>query len=421
MWLTAGVRVLIVTSGSTGDVAPYTGLGARLRGAGHEVTLATHEPFRAAVTATGSPFIGIPGDLREILPRARGQDGATSGTGPRALARLLSIARPLVATLGAGISAAVEAGRPDVVLLSTMVAPLGYQIAEAHGLPWAGVFPQPIHPTRVFGSVLVGGRDFGPWGNLALGGLVAASARSLYAGPVRDLRRRLGRPAASMRALQAAQELRYPTFHGFSPAVVPRPPDWPGPLRVTGYWWPARPAGWQPPAAVTDFLAAGPPPVFLGFGSMAPGHGDRLAGLVLDAVRRAGVRAVLQAGWSGLVAGAHDDVLSVGELPHDWLFPRTAAVVHHAGAGTTGAGLRAGVPAVAVPVLADQPFWARRLHALGAAPRPVPMPSLSPATLAAALREVTTNPHYAARARAVSARIRAEDGARPILDWLAGL
>ena len=421
MCFTSGVRVLIVTSGSMGDVAPYTGLGTRLRDAGHQVTLATHPPFEAAVTAAGLPFRAVPGDLREILPQARGQDGATSGTGPRALARLLSIARPLVATLGDGIAAAVEAERPDVVLLSTVVAPLGYQIAEAHRLPWAGVFPQPIHATRAFGSVLAGGRDLTPWGNLALGGLVAASARSLYAGPVRDLRRRLGRQAASMRALQAAQELRYPTFHGFSPAVVPRPPDWPEPLRVTGYWWPARPAGWQPPAAVTDFLAAGPPPVFIGFGSMAPGHGERLATLTLAAVRRAGVRAVLQAGWSGLAAGAHDDVLSIGELPHDWLFGRMAAVVHHAGAGTTAAGLRAGVPAVAVPVLADQPFWARRLHQLGAAPRPIPMPSLSGASLAAALGAVTTNPHYAARAQALSARIRAEDGARPILDWLAGL
>ncbi|MGX6603833.1 glycosyltransferase [Micromonosporaceae bacterium Da 78-11] len=447
--LTAGVRVLIVTSGSMGDVAPYTGLGARLRDAGHQVTLATHEPFRDAVEL---PFLPIPGDLREILPQARGQDGATSGTGPRALARLLRIARPLVATLGDGIEAAVSAVRPEAILLSTVVAPLGYQIAEAHGVPWAGVFPQPIHPTREFGSVLVGGRSFGPWGNLALGHLVALSARPLYAGPVRDLRRRLGLPAASMRTLQAAQELRHPTFHGFSTAVVPRPADWPAALRITGYWWPARPAGWQPPPALTDFLAAGPPPVFIGFGSMAPGHGERLAALVLDAVRRAGVRAILQAGWSGLSTGsahddglstgsarndglstgsarndglstgsARDDVLSIGELPHDWLFPRTAAVVHHAGAGTTAAGLRAGVPAVAVPVLADQPFWARRLHTLGVTPAPIPMPALTPGRLAVALRAVTTDPHYAARSQAVSARIRAEDGAAPILAWLSTL
>jgi UDP:flavonoid glycosyltransferase YjiC (YdhE family) len=415
------VRVLIVTSGSMGDVAPYSGLGDRLRDAGHDVTVATHEPFRAAITAAGLSFHPIPGDMREILPNARGQDGVSSGTGPRALARLLKIAGPLVSSLGAGIAGAVSAVRPDAILLSTVVAPLGYQVAEAHDRPWAGVFLQPVHPTREFGSVLVGGRSFGPWGNLALGHLVDLSARPVYAGPIRALRRRLGLPPARMRALQAWQQFRNPTFHGFSTAVVPRPSDWPSPLKVTGYWWPARAAGWSPPADLTAFLAAGPPPVFVGFGSMAPGRGARFAAPVLAAVREAGVRAVVQTGWSGLDVGAADDVITVGEIPHDWLFPQVAAVVHHCGAGTTAAGLRAGVPAVPVPVLADQPFWARRLTALGAATDPLPLSTLTAGRLAAALRAVTTDPHYAARASAIAALLSGEDGARPVLDWLASL
>jgi sterol 3beta-glucosyltransferase len=415
------VRVLIVTSGSMGDVAPYTGLGRRLQETGHEVTVATHEPFRAAITATGLGFHPIPGDMRELLPHARGQDGVTSGTGPRALARLVEIAGPLVSSLGAGITGAASAVRPEAVLLSTVVAPLGYQIAYAFDVPWAGAFLQPVHPTREFGSVLVGGRSYGPWGNLALGHLIDLSARPLYAGPIRALRTSLGLPPASMRALQAWQQSRYPTFHGFSPSVVPRPADWPAELRVTGYWWPAHPAGWTPPAELTEFLAAGPRPVFIGFGSMAPGHGARLAGPVLAAIRQAGVRAVVQAGWSGLDVGADDDVLTVGELPHDWLFPQVAAVVHHAGAGTTAAALRAGAPAVPVPVLADQPFWARRVTELGTSPGPLPLSALTADRLAAALRKVTTNPHYAARAAALAARLDTEDGARPIADWLAKL
>lgn len=119
------VRVLIVTSGSVGDIAPYTGLGARLRDAGHDVTVASHAPFAAAFASAGLPFQAIPGDLREILPQARGQDGRSSGTGPRALARLLQIARPLINRLGDGITRAADETRPDVMLLSTVVAPLG--------------------------------------------------------------------------------------------------------------------------------------------------------------------------------------------------------------------------------------------------------------------------------------------------------
>jgi UDP:flavonoid glycosyltransferase YjiC (YdhE family) len=330
----------------------------------------------------------------------------------------MTIARPLITTLGDGVAAAAHAVRPDAMLLSTLVAPLGYQVAEALSVPCAGVFPQPIQATRDFGPVLVGGRSFGALGNLALGHLMAAAARPLYARAIHDLRHSLRLPPSSLRTLQRAQLSRHPTFHGFSPAVVPRPADWPASMSVTGYWWPAADPAWQPPAALTSFLSAGPPPVFIGFGSMAPGHGARLAPIVLDAVRRAGVRAVLQAGWSGLTTTSQDDVLSIGAAPHDWLFPRMATVVHHAGAGTTAAGLRAGVPAVTVPVLADQPFWARRLHELGIAPPPLPLPQLTAARLEGALRAALSNPHHAARAQALSARLATEDGVAPIHAWL---
>jgi UDP:flavonoid glycosyltransferase YjiC (YdhE family) len=303
-----------------------------------------------------------------------------------------------------------------------VVAPLGYQVAEAAGVPWAGVFLQPVAPTGDFGSVLLGGRSIGRRGNRAVTATANTVSQFLYAGPVRALRRELGLPHQPIRELRTWQDGgRYPTFHGFSTAVVPRPGDWRPQLEVVGYWWPAHPA-WTPPPELTDFLRAGPPPVFIGFGSMGPGQGERLARPILDAIGRARVRAVVQAGWAGLdLSSSAGDVLTIGETPHDWLFPRMAAVVHHAGAGTTAAGLRAGVPAVPVPVLADQPFWADRLHRLGAASRPIPLSRLTGADLAAALTDVTTNPHRAARARALSARLRAEDGAARVRAWLETL
>ena len=201
--------------------------------------------------------------------------------------------------------------------------------------------------------------------------------------------------------------------------MVPRPADWPATVHVTGYWWPARPPRWQPPDQLVDFLAAGPPPVFVGFGSMTPTH-DRLHDVVAAAVKRAGVRAVVQSGWAGL-RPAGDDILLVGDLPHDWLFPRTAAVVHHAGAGTTGAGLRAGVPAVPVPVLLDQPFWADRLHRLGVAPQPLPLHELTADTLTDALRSCLDRPTYRDRATELARRVRADDGAAVVLSLITQL
>jgi sterol 3beta-glucosyltransferase len=416
------VKVLIATSGSMGDVAPYTGLGTRLRDAGHDVTVAAHDQFASVFTGVGLPFQPLPGDMRAILPQARGQVPDSSGTGPRALARLLRIARPVIGELGAGLVDAVGAVRPDAVLLSTVVAPLGYQVAEAAGIPWAGVFLQPIAPTGDFGSVLLGGRSLGRWANRSITATANVLSQSLYARPVQELRSSLDLPPEPIRRLRARQDGgRYPTFHGFSPAVVPRPSDWRRQLEITGYWWPVRPQSWTPPAELESFLAAGPPPVFVGFGSMAPGRGDWLAAPVLAAIRAAGLRAVVQSGWAGLTVAGSDRVLGIGEVPHDWLFPRMAAVVHHAGAGTTAAGLRAGVPAVPVPVLADQPFWARRLYELGAGTYPIPLPRLTAGNLSAALRTATTDPHLAARTQALSARLRAEDGAARILGWLATL
>jgi UDP:flavonoid glycosyltransferase YjiC (YdhE family) len=148
---------------------------------------------------------------------------------------------------------------------------------------------------------------------------------------------------------------------------------------------------------------------------MAQGDGERLGDIVSRAVRGAGARAVVQAGWAELDA-AGDDVLVVGEVPHDWLFPRMAAVVHHAGAGTTGAGLRAGVPVVPVPVLFDQPFWAARLVALGVSPGSVPLARLSAERLSALIRLAVSEPSLRRRAEEVAARVRSEDGAGRIVE-----
>lgn len=148
--------------------------------------------------------------------------------------------------------------------------------------------------------------------------------------------------------------------------MVPRPPDWREGIDVASYWWPEHPADWKPPEDLERFLAAGPPPVFLGFGSRNPADAARLTEIVAAARRKAGVRMVIQAGWASLGAGLQDDddMIVIGETPHDWLFPKMSAVVHHAGAGTTAAGLRAGVPTVGVPMITDQPFWASRVTTL---------------------------------------------------------
>ncbi|MER5477198.1 glycosyltransferase [Streptomyces sp. NPDC002734] len=391
------MRILIAAAGSRGDVAPYTGLGAALRRAGYDVALAAPETFAPLVHDAGLEFRRLPADTR----------AGGGGTGRRDLMRT---AAAFVTDLGRGFADAVGEDT-DLLLLSATTAPLGWHLAEATRIPSLGVYLQPTAPTGDFPPVVTGSRSLGRLANRAAGRFALGMTDRLYAPAVAELRRRLGLPPASPSGTRRRQEqANWPILHGFSTALVPRPADWRPGLQVVGNWWPHHEPSERLPAELEDFLCAGPPPVLVGFGSMASGHGERLSEIAARALRRAGLRGILQAGSAGLAADG-DDVLTVRDLPHALLFPRLAAVVHHGGAGTSAAALRAGVPAVTVPVTADQPFWAGRLAALGAATGPLPFTSLTVERLADALDRVVRQQSYGRAAAGAAGRLAAEDGA----------
>nr|BFE72732.1 glycosyltransferase [Actinoplanes digitatis] len=403
------MRILIVTAGTRGDVAPFTGLGRRLQDADHRVALAAHHRFAGLVRDCGLEYRALPGDPVE-LTRAR-----TAAPSPESAREVFAA---FLDELGDGVLTAAASGT-DVLLTAFGPAPLSRLVAEGLGIPSAGVYLAPGVPTREFPPP--GWPDAGqmsPYGNFTAGRTVLARTDALYADVLRRLRTRLDLPDRAARAAGPPDD--WPVCHGFSPAVVPRPADWPSNVHVTGYWWPERPPGWQPPDPLVDFLGAGPPPVFIGFGSMTPAD-ERLQDVVTAAVKRAGCprRRPVRLGSA-------------------WHPPATtscrSATCHTTGSSpvrppwsTTPA--RAPPPpacarecrAAAVPVLVDQPFWAARLHHLGVAPRPLPMPELTAATLAAALRSCLDRPSYRDRAKDLAHRIATEDGAAAVLTVTARL
>jgi UDP:flavonoid glycosyltransferase YjiC (YdhE family) len=221
----------------------------------------------------------------------------------------------------------------------------------------------------------------------------------------------LGLPPFALLGPPMAFFERTPTLAAYSPRVIPRPPDWGANQHVTGYWFVDSAPDWRPPAALADFLASGPPPVCVGFGSMSDGDAAQATEVVSQAVEATGQRAVLLTGWGALRPAARSDRLFAAEaVAHDWLFPRTAGVIHHGGAGTTAAALRAGVPSVVVPFAGDQFLWGRRVFALGVGPRPIPRHKLSAGRLTAALRALADDGAMRRRAADLGAAIRAEDG-----------
>ena len=179
---------------------------------------------------------------------------------------------------------------------------------------------------------------------------------------------------------------------------------------MTGFWLDGAVSDYTPAPALEEFLSEGPKPVYIGFGSMLSGDMTQTLSIILQAVRRAGVRAVISSGWAGAVIPPQEGVYVAGFIPHDWLFERVAAVVHHGGAGTTAAGVLAGRPTLVIPFGGDQPFWALRVRMLGLGPTPIRREKLTVARLARALHDLVTVKSYRVAARELGERLRLENG-----------
>jgi UDP:flavonoid glycosyltransferase YjiC (YdhE family) len=400
--------IAIAAVGSRGDVSPLIGVGARLQQAGHRVVMAAFTPFADLITACGLEFRELPA---EFTPGADHTDNAAKAAA--------AMFRPAgMHDLGHAILAALLDEPADVLLLPPLAELAGHPLAEAKGIPSIGVRLQPISATAAYPPAVLGAWSAGPIGNRFASNAGAWALDHSYGRVLAGFRRELGLPKASARTLRGARtRRRWPVLHGYSPHVLPRPVDWRSGLDVVGYWWPAPAADWTPPTVLLDFLAAGPPPVFLGLGSTVTTEpqAERLSTMVGQALRLAGVRGIVQSGWAGLeVTG--DDVLTIGETPHEWLFPRMAAIAHHCGAGTTAAALRAGVPSIALPgAMGDQPFWALRLQHLRISVATIAQRHLTAQLLAAAIQSATTQRELRDTAAQLGVLVAREDGSTAVL------
>jgi UDP:flavonoid glycosyltransferase YjiC (YdhE family) len=407
------MRLAILASGSRGDVQPHLALGQALLRAGHVVHLVTHDNFGALVRAHGLEFWPVAFDVQAVAESDAMRRRVEGGNFLLLMTEMARAARQGALCLAEAALAASQG--VDLLLAGMGGLYTALAVAEKRRLPLVQAYLVPFTPTGAFPGALFSQFSAlrSPWLNRASHHLTRQLIwQGFRAADAVARRQILGLPPAPFWGPYASPPARdLPVLYGFSPAVLPARPDWPGSIQVTGYWFLDPPVDWAPPSALVDFLNAGAPPVYVGFGSMSSRDPRATADLVLQALQRTGQRALLLNGWGGLrPADLPPTVFPLDALPHAWLFPRVAAVVHHGGAGTTGAALRAGVPSIVVPFFGDQPFWGQRVAALGVGPRPIPRRQLSPERLAAAIQTAVTDSSMRRRAAALGSTLQAEDG-----------
>jgi UDP:flavonoid glycosyltransferase YjiC (YdhE family) len=406
------MKFLVLTYGTDGDTRPLAALSRALIDAGHEAHLLADGASLGTATALGVPATAIAGDIRGALRH----DGATpgvfeksgAGTAAKELARIAN------ANAEHWLRSAVQFGAGvDAIIISGLAGFVGLSAAEYLGVKPIGAGMFPITPTSAFASPLL------PPGKLPR--MFNRVSQHLINNLIwRAFRKATNEARERVCALPPRKSLwvGHPMLYGVSPSLLPRPDDWPSNTLVCGQWLlPTR--DWTPPERLSEFLAAGEAPVYIGFGSMGGFEPRRMLETIVGGL--SGRRALFYPGWSGIdVSQLPANILAIGDTPHDWLLPRTSVAVHHGGSGTTHSAARAGIPSVVVPFAGDQAFWADRLSHAGIGAKLPSWKALNAATLADCIRFAERD-DVRARARAMGERMRVEDGLKTAVKAIEAL
>ncbi|KAJ7778801.1 UDP-Glycosyltransferase/glycogen phosphorylase [Mycena maculata] len=423
------MNIVIMIVGSRGDVQPYVALGKLLLADGHRVRIASHETFRTFVNEAGLEFFNIggnPQDLMSYMVKNPGlMPGMTSLTNGDISRKRKMLTEMINGCWLSCHSPCQETGRTFAAdaIISNPPAFAHVHCAEALGIPLLLSFTMPWSPTASFPHPLVNIKSSNAENGLT-NYLSYALADIMTWQGIGDLvnnfrTRTLGLEPLSLRSGPSlVDRVKIPWTYCMSPALVPKPNDWKNYIDVVGFYFLDLATSYTPPDDLAAFLAAGEPPVYIGFGSVVVDDAEAMTKTIFAATAQAGVRALVSAGWGGLGGTSiPSHIFILGNVPHDWLFDkeRVSAVVHHGGAGTTAVGLEKGRPTVVVPFFGDQGFWGSMIHKAGAGPKPIPHKKLNIDNLRDALK-FAISPAAKNAAKGMAEQIQREDGVRKGVD-----
>lgn len=407
------MKITILTYGSRGDVQPFLPLSLRLMEEGHSVKLAAPSRFKNFIEECHVDFVPLAGDPEDLSRRL-------NNAGHNFVKLLYELMNHAI-EVGTDVWRQTEEACQDVdLILHTFTHAVGaHTLAREKNIPDIHVQTFPMFtPT-------------GDYPNVTLPDLRSRALNRFthkFSATITWWTSQIGFERVRRRAGFAKRtlywpfdddplRLRTPILCAWSPSILPASSDWPPRVHVTGSYFFSPNDSYQPPRELESFLQTGKRPVCITFGSMVNREAQRIDSIIRESLQQTGNRGIILSGWGGVKAGSSNDLLYLEAASHDWLLPYCNLVIHHGGAGTTAVGLRAGIPNTVVPFMADQPFWGRRVHAIGAGPRPIWVKDLSVKKLAQALVEAE-NESVRERAKAIGQQIRNEDGTGGAVKWI---
>jgi len=407
------MKITILTYGSRGDVQPFIPLSLALMARGHDVKLAAPARFGSLIEEQKIHFVPFAGDP-EALSRELNDSGRN----------VIKIMRGLLkhaVEIGADVLRQTENACEDSdLIVHTFMHSIGaHTLAREMNIPdiHIQIFPM-FTPTGDYPNVSLPDlklRSLNRWTHTISSQVAFWSSRVGYD----QVRRRAGIPNRKLHSpfVEDPVRPRTPILCAWSPSVIPPSTDWPSNVHVTGYLFTEQYVTFQPTTDLQKFLDGGEPPVCVSFGSMLNRDAAKIDHIVREALKQTNNRGIILKGWSDVKHSSSNEILYLEDIPHQWLLPRCRMIVHHGGAGTTSASLRAGIPSIVIPHMADQPFWGSRVHAIGAGPRPIPINELSVPKLTRAMTE-SSGSMIRKHAQAIANQLRSEDGVGHAVSWI---
>ena len=405
------LNIVIMVIGSRGDIQPFLRLGKILQDDyGHRIRIATHPTFKEFIEKDSKlEFFSVGGDPAELMAFMVKNPGLIPKTKTIRSGEIIRRREAMYEMfkgfwracindtddeMDMGNLKMMEGRRPFVAdaIIANPPSFAHIHCAERLGIPLHLMFTFPVSPTQQFPHPLANIKQSNVEANYTNFMSYPLVEMVQWQG-LGDLINRFRVKSLGLEAISTLWapgqlfRLKVPTTYLWSPSLIPKPADWGSEINVAGFVFLDLASSFKPPDELAKFLDAGDPPVYIGFGSIVVDDPDRVTNLIFEAVKTSGARALVSKGWGGLGGdNVPDNIFMLDNTPHDWLFPRVSAVVHHGGAGTTAIGLKCGKPTMIVPFFGDQPFWGAMVAKAGAGAEPIPYKKLTAERLADAIK-----------------------------------